>query len=764
MSRLLRSYLSYARGEKKFSLWSVFYPLQFLTLGWMKLRIAMYSRGVFSVTDPALPVVSIGNNSLGGTNKTPMAELVVRQFLEAGVNAGLVSRGYRTKDHAPLWIGENEESLRRETAGDEPLMLAKRLPSVKIVVSKDRIKGVQMLADLGVQVAVTDDTFQHRKMARDVDIVLIDSTCPFGNGSVIPAGLMREPMTSFGRADIVVLTKANQVSGFDVTLIRRKLEPYVDRKKIFIADITLESWLRTTSDSSEILPPETPPQGKFIAFSAIGNPEGFYKFIEDKNIVMAAQRSYRDHHIFGTDDVEKLAVLAKELGADGLICTEKDLVNLPEHADFGLPLYIPRIAVRLDNETAFRKMILAKLKPRLMVASNGYGEDAIGVVLAKKIRDRFKAADVSAFAFVGSGTQYSRAGFKVVSPPSEMPSGGVIKYSAFALFRDIRHGLGGAMCKQLEALRALDGVYRTPVCVGDVYLLVNMLWGLGMKPVLVATAKTVYLHGHWRVERKLMRKRSRIVWTRDAGTARELRSSGVNAVYGGNPVMDLIEDEKAPDDLWRGEGEKIILLPGSRPRAYEDAKLVLNAAVELSERVKCSFAMVPAPTIDIAKLVGALEGWSVSEDEKGITSGGVYVRIYNGQVASAARDADLLIGLGGTANQLCAGLGVPVVSIIEKGKLRQKKLLREAEVLVKPDAKELAKAAERILASPDLRQEMGEAGVRRLGGMGALDKIVAYCADELGWDNRCLVYRKYGDFLKKRSQLNAGNKGAGLNG
>lgn len=764
MSRLLRSYLSYVRGEKKFSLWSAVYPLQFLTLAWMKLRIAMYNRGVFAVTDPALPVVSIGNNSLGGTNKTPMAELVVRQFLEAGVNAGLVSRGYRTKDHAPLWIGENEESLRRETAGDEPLMLAKRLPNVKIVVSKDRVRGVKMLADLGVQVAVTDDTFQHRKMSRDVDIVLVDSTCPFGNGNVIPAGLMREPMTAFGRADIVVLTKANQVSGFDVTLIRRQLELYVDKKKIFIADIVLESWLKITAEATETLPPEQPPQGKYIVFSAIGNPEGFYKFIEDRHITIAAQRSYRDHHIFGSDDVEKLAALAAELGADGFICTEKDLVNLPEQVIPGLPLYIPRIAVRLDKERAFREMILKKLKPRLMVASNGYGEDAIGVVLARKVRERFKEADVDAFAFVGSGTPYLRAGFSVVSPPSEMPSGGVIKYSAFALFRDIRHGLGGAMCKQLEALRSLDGVYRTPVCVGDVYLLVNMLWGLGMKPVLVATAKTVYLHGHWRVERKLMRKRSRIVWTRDAGTARELRSSGVNAAYAGNPVMDLIEDEKAPPGLWRGEGEKIILLPGSRPRAYEDVKLVLEAAASLAARLRCSFVMVPAPTIDIAKLVGTLSGWSVAEDEKGIISGDVYVRIYKGQVASAARGADLLIGLGGTANQLCAGLGVPVVSIIEKGKLRQKKLLREAEVLVKPEAGELAAAAEHILLSPELRQKMGEAGRQRLGGTGAADKIVEYCAAELGWDNRCLVYKRYRDFLKKRPSVDEVDKGAGLDG
>ena len=120
-------------------------------------------------------------------------------------------------------------------------------------------------------------------------------------------------------------------------------------------------------------------------------------------------------------------------------------------------------------------------------------------------------------------------------------------------------------------------------------------------------------------------------------------------------------------------------------------------------------------------------------------------------MADAAVRAELLIGLGGTANQLCAGLGVPVVSILEKGKLIQKKLLKEAEVLVKADPLELAKAAEKILSDPDLRNSMKDAGIRNLGGTGALDHVVEYCASALGWDNRCTVYEKYRSFIEKRN-------------
>lgn len=752
MSQILRSYLKFARGERAFPLWSLLYPFQFVTRAWMKFRVCMYDRGIFEVEDLALPVISVGNNSLGGTNKTPMVEHIVRLLQEAGIEAGMVSRGYRAKDHAPIWIGQDEESLHRETAGDEPLMLAGRLPGAKIVVSKDRVKGVELLKSLGAQIAVTDDTFQHRRMARDVDIVLVDAMSPFGNGSVIPAGSMREPMSAYKRADILVITRANQVTAEKIFEIKRKLEAWVSSDKIFTAEIALESWLEISEGQQTVYTERQHPKGKYIAFSAIGNPPAFYKYLGAKGVEIVQVSSYRDHHIFTKEDFTDLRELALENGANGFICTEKDLFNIPKNLDLGLPLYVPRIAITLDDELAFRKRILEKLKPRLMVASNGYGEDAMGVVLARKLRERFPLAEVSAFVLVGSGRHYQREGFEVLSPASEMPSGGVIKYSLVDLFKDIRHGLGRSIRRQIDTMQKLRGKYRTPVCVGDVYLLVNVLWGQGLKPLLVATAKSVHLTGHFRIERWLLKKRSRFVWTRDAETAQELKSSGVNAAFAGNPIMDLI-DEAIRETPWAGSrGRRVMLLAGSRPRAYDDMKLVLDAAELLSSRVECSFVSVMAPTIDIRKMSESLAGWELSEDETVIRRGTVTVRFYLGQVADAARDAELLIGLGGTANQVCAGLGVPVVSILEKGKLRQKKLLEDAEILVKAAPEELADAAEKILANETLHRKMSETGIRRLGGTGALDTVVEYCADVLGWENRCSVYEKYGKYLDKLEQ------------
>ncbi len=753
MSKLLRSYLRYARGEKKISPWALLYPLQFITRIWMKLRINLYSKGLLSVTEPPLPVVSIGNNSLGGTNKTPMTELVVRQFQEAGIEAGLVSRGYRTRQHGPIWIGQDEESTHRDTAGDEPLMLANRLPGVKIVVSRDRVQGVALLASLGAKVAVTDDTFQHRRMARDVDIVLVDATCPFGNGNVIPAGSMREPKSAFSRADILVITKANQADPSDLASTRKELEKIIDSQKIFTAEIKMESWIEIKNGEETSIPADRNPRGSFLAFSAIGSPAGFYLFLEQQGLLVKAHRTFRDHHVFTESDIGKLVELALGLGVDGFVCTEKDLVNLPGDLDINIPIYIPRIAVKLDDDIGFRSRIMEKLKPNLMVASNGYGEDAIGVVLARKMKKRFRAAEISAFAFVGSGTHYSNEGFRVLSPSIEMPSGGVIKYSIIEFIKDLKHGLGGSITSQLSTLSSLYSRYRTPVCVGDVYLLASMLWGQGMKPVLVATAKSVHLSGHLSAEQFLLKHRSRFVWTRDPETAEELRAGGVNAEFCGNPVMDLINRDTPGVDVWQGmEGARVLLLPGSRPRTYDDVKLILDAAKKLSEKKKCCFVMVPAPMIKVSKLMENLDGWTIAPEGGMLVSKETNVRLYMGDVADAAVEAELLIGLGGTANQLCAGLGVPVVSILEKGKLIQKKLLKEAEVLVKADPVELAAAALRILDDPELKRRMQEAGVRNLGGVGALDHVVEYCASALGWDNRCAVYEKYCAFMDERNK------------
>jgi tetraacyldisaccharide 4'-kinase len=742
------SYLRYARGEPKGrSAWDILRVPGALYRPLVTARNTLYDRGIFRRLEPPLPVISVGNICNGGTNKTPMVDMLARKLTEFGISVGIVSRGYSGMVKEPLWVGRGGVSSDRSVTGDEPLMLAEHLPDVKVVVSRDRYDGVRYLRELGVEAVVADDAFQHRKMGRDLDIVLVDSTCPFGNGYLFPAGILRESLESLERADIVILTKAEQ-AGDRLNEIKNEISAWVPPEFIFTARVEIESWLELSKDGQYLYEHDewggTPPEGKFISFSAIGNPQSFYGFLKSMGLDMAQNRAFRDHHRFTWADIDLLERMAAEAGANALVCTEKDLQNMPDNSVTIFPLYIPRIRVSIDEEERFWKSAARILKPEMVVASNGYGEDAIGSLLASRLKKRFRCAEVSAFSLVGVGREYRSRGIEVISPDAEMPSGGIVKYSLRELLGDFRHGLRRLIKRQIEVWREYEGRFRTPICVGDVYLLTHTLWGQGLSPLLVATAKSVKLRGHWMAECLMMRLRARRVWTRDAETARDLRRVGIDAVFCGNPIMDLALESDKNDDPWNGMGHpRVLLLPGSRPRAYRDAGMLMDAARLISEHVECAFLMVPAPTLDIRRM---LEETGCRLGDNGYVSApGVEVALHTGSVASAAYGADLLIGFGGTANQISAGLGVPVLSVAERGKTVQKKLLRDAEVLVPPDARSLADEAVKILHDPERRLEMSRAGIEIMGGAGALDAVVEFAAGELGWDARCDLFEKLRD-------------------
>lgn len=753
MPDLFRSYIRYARGESSpFSPWAIIAPLGVLMRPFVKARNALFDRGVLRSTDPPIPVISVGNLCHGGTNKTPMVEMLARRLFECGLCVGIVSRGYGGESKDPIQVGKGGASSDPQAVGDEPLMLASRLRGVRVVVSRDRLLGVRMLADLGCDVAVADDAFQHRKMGRDADIVLIDATDPFGNGRMFPAGILREGKDALSRADIVVITKSDQVSPDALASLKSDVENVAGADKVFTARLRLESWIKITgAEPRDHTPPDgrTAPAGRLVSFSAIGNPDSFNDFLTSHGADLVRTFALRDHHKFTWADLESFERAASSLGADGFVCTEKDLQNLPRDPLFVLPLYVPRIAVSLDSPDDLWLRLTRKIRPRIVITSNGYGEDAIGAMLACRVKDRFPSAEVSAFALVGSGKEYAARGIEVISPPSEMPSGGVVKYSLRALLKDVRHGLGRDIKAQIAAWRAMRGKYRTPLCVGDVYLLLIALWGQGMTPALIATAKSAWTNGHFGLERYILRRRARKVWTRDEATAQELARCGVESEFRGSPIMDLsLGDDDAPDP-WRDlEPPHVLVLPGSRERAYGDIGMLLDTIRLLSEKRRCSFVMVLAPTIDREKLLSSAR----YEVRDGLLRvGGATVRLTNGSIASVARGADILIGLGGTANQVAAGLGVPVVSILEKGKLAQKKLLRDAELLVPATSEDLSAAVHALLDDPERMREMSEAGVRMLGGPGALDAVCEYAATELGWSARCRLYERMRDVWDKEA-------------
>jgi tetraacyldisaccharide 4'-kinase len=747
--------------EKKISfrggalLWVFLIPAAWGVSLWTQMMDFFYRHGLKRASEPPIPVISVGNLTYGGTNKTPFVEMLCRTLQTRGISVGIVSRGYGGNNSDVRVIeGSRIEGVEadRHSVGDEPLLLSARLPDIPVAVSRSRMKGLKELKRRGVRLAVADDAFQHRRVVRDVDIVLIDAACAFGSRRLIPAGILRESPSALRRSHIVVVTKIEQADAPTLSALRQELAEFVPEERVFSARLEVVDWVLCVAHGFR--PFDGSVRGRrLVAFSAIGNPDSFIRSLEREGAQVVGERHFRDHHVYSQEDMEALYDQRIACKADFLTCTEKDVYNLPsswwktsQEASF---LLVPRVATVLEDSARFAGVMVEHLRPRIVVASNGYGEDAIGVLLAEKLRGTFPGAEVLAFPLVGGGEPYRSHGFPVASTPSVTPSGGVLKYRLRDLWGDIRAGLFGHIRDQQRAWHNLAYKTRTPLCVGDVYLLLHTLWGQGIAPLFVATAKTVYLSGHWKLERFIIRRHCRRTWTRDRDSADQLTASGADAAYSGNPIMDLLRD--APDlsdspffTIFAASPKpKVLLLPGSRARAYDDVKLLLGAVECLQASISCDYLMVSAPTLSLARLVEACEGWQL--DKKGtrvscLTKNGTVIALHRGDVSTAAVGANLLLGLGGTANQLCAGMGIPVVSIDEKGKRVQKKLLEDAEILVEPKPSALADCALKILTTPELYKKMASAGRARMGEPGALDDVVRYAAEELGWNVRCEVY------------------------
>ena len=737
MNAFIKSYLAYTRGECFLSPWLLLKPVGWLGKGVVRLRRALYDHGFYSSEETPVSVISVGNLTTGGTNKTPFVEFISRRLLEFGLHPGIVSRGYGGHASAPIVITDGRGE--RGIVGDEPLLLSSHLPGVPVAVSSDRIADVLALRGYNVDIVVADDAFQHRKMARALDIVLVDATCPFGNGASLPDGILRELPSSLSRAHVVVITKAEQVSASALSLLKNRIGQWVPQSHIFYSRLSRPEWLVWQDHQLVPMQDDGCHLKRFMAFSGIGSPKSFLNTVKASGAEALAHVEYKDHHHYDFDDMRLIENNAAELGAEALCCTEKDIYNLPEGYKFAYPLCIPRITSILEEEERFWSIVLENLQPRLVVASNGYGEDAMGVRLATMLKKRFPSAQICAFPLVGKGEQYSKNGIEIISPVVDTPTGGIIKYDVKDLYTELKAGLLRHIGSQLRKWKSIRSRCNTVLCVGDTYLLCHTLWGQGKKAVLVATAKTKYISGHWKLESFLYRKGCRKVWTRDEATADELRDNGVNAVFEGNPIMDLQCDAERRKNLWR-TGRRILVLPGSRGRAYRDLHLVLGALEKIASRYPVSAVMVLAPSIEVAKIVQNSRGWKY--DGHVLMHENITLDLFTGDVSEVAHGAELLLGLAGTANQVCAGIGIPVLSIKEKGKFVQKKLLGDAELLVAPDADSLSNAALELLDDPERLAFMGEAGRKRLGASGALESVVRYAENEFGWSSKCALYEK----------------------
>ncbi|MGH9874241.1 MAG: tetraacyldisaccharide 4'-kinase [Pyrinomonadaceae bacterium] len=319
-------------------------------------RVAGYRRGWFSVSKLPAPVISVGNLTTGGTGKTPLVEWVCLAVArETGKRACVLTRGYgRANPQSQVLVSDGSKLLAGEReSGDEPYLLAQNLIGIAAVVSNPNrlAAGEWAMKNLGSEVFVLDDGFQHLSLARDLNILAIDVTNPWGGGSLLPNGRLREPRAGLSRADCVVVTRTEQVE--DTDSIRNTVQQFAGPIPIFSSRMIVSGIRKLNGES---VTRDSLVDQSVAAFCGVGNPDSFFNQLRREGYTPAATRAFADHHNYNQSDLDRLVNDAKAHGAVGLITTAKDALKLAS-LKLELPCYVLEIKISIDDDAALLEMI-----------------------------------------------------------------------------------------------------------------------------------------------------------------------------------------------------------------------------------------------------------------------------------------------------------------------------------------------------------------------------------------------------------------------
>jgi len=334
-------------------------------LGWLygkiqNLRTSLYKKGVFASHSLGAKTISIGNITVGGTGKTPLVALVAEILAEKGEKVCILSRGYGRKNPKSRVLVSNSEKVlvKAEFAGDEPFELANKLLGKAFVISDaNRVSAAKSaLEKFGVTAFVLDDAFQHQKAKRDLNIVCIDATKPFGNYKTLPSGILREPLENLNRADAIVITRANLTD--KINNLKTEILKYTDCP-IFISNNKISNLIEL-----EIFPAKIKDQKskikdqKVFAFCALGNPDNFFNQLKSENFNLVSTEKFSDHHFYTQKDIAEIEKSAKKNGANFLLTTAKDAVKLKD-LQFEMPCFVVETEMIFEDEKDFRQLIKA---------------------------------------------------------------------------------------------------------------------------------------------------------------------------------------------------------------------------------------------------------------------------------------------------------------------------------------------------------------------------------------------------------------------
>lgn len=319
------------------------------------LRMWFFRIGVLRRWPLGCQVISVGNVTAGGTGKTPVVEIFARELTKQGRKVAILSRGYRRKEKPflqrlfsdtidpPLVVSDGKRVLLdSEMGGDEPYMLASNLPGVVVLVDRNRVKsGRYAISKFGCDTLVLDDGFQYQRLKHSHDIVLVDKTNPFGNGNLLPRGVLRESVSNLRRADFIFITKSDGNS----EALRKRIRKLNHHAEIIECRHAPKCLRDVYSGRTEEL---TWLNGKkVVALSGIAVPQSFEAFLKGYGAELAECVRYADHHRYATQEVINVVNHAADLGADALITTEKDAVRFPKLSNTAVPVFYLRIEIEI---------------------------------------------------------------------------------------------------------------------------------------------------------------------------------------------------------------------------------------------------------------------------------------------------------------------------------------------------------------------------------------------------------------------------------
>lgn len=322
-------------------------------------RNFFYDHNILKSISCGVPIISVGNITAGGTGKTPFVIALANWLSEAGYSPGVITRGYRRQSKGQQLVRNRDSILLPPLlAGDEPYLIASGTNQTVVIADTDRVAAANTAVELyGCNILIADDAFQHRRLERDVDIVLWDASYNPKSSHILPAGRLRESIKGLCRADLLLISRTDSVSAIDTDFFR------LINPALYLSTLPMSITRISNLATGKVIPPVDLKNKRILAFCGLGNPVQFFNTIKKLTDTTPVTKSFPDHYKYHITDLNALVRQAEKNGCNYLITTRKDAVNLPDTTKTIGNIMVVDIHYSIDEKT--KAAILSKLPPRI---------------------------------------------------------------------------------------------------------------------------------------------------------------------------------------------------------------------------------------------------------------------------------------------------------------------------------------------------------------------------------------------------------------